>query len=398
MFTVLRKTCAVTEPDDPGYDTVRKPVMERFHHVRPRAIVHCASAADVASALDVARQHGLPLVPRGGGHCFAGSSSTTGIVLDMSGLDTITVSGDEAVIGAGARLAEVYATLHRHGRTLPAGCGATVGITGLTLGGGLGLLGRTYGLTCDRLRGATVVLADGRVVETDEHREPDLFWALRGGGRLGVVTELRFATVPSPAATAFVWTWPFAAAADLIAAWQEYAPDAPPEISANLKVSRAGVTMFGAYTGEPPHTVLKPDTDVRTALPYPDLKRALELPGEPGTSKSEFFRAPLPADVVTELLTTLDGELNFTPMGGAYNAPAPADTAFTHRRERFLLEHVGARPDRSWAITHPHGSGGVYQNFPDPDLADEQTAYYGDNLARLRSVRQHYAPAGSGIR
>jgi hypothetical protein len=85
-------------------------------------------------------------------------------------------------------------------------------------------------------------------------------------------------------------------------------------------------------------------------------------------------------------------------MGGAYNAPAPADTAFTHRRERFLLEHVGARPDRSWAITHPHGSGGVYQNFPDPDLDDEQTAYYGDNLARLRSVRQHYAPAGSGIR
>jgi hypothetical protein len=151
--------------------------------------------------------------------------------------------------------------------------------------------------------------------------------------------------------------------------------------------------MFGMTVDEPvPDLGVPPVTDVRHALPYPDLKRALELPGATGTTKSEFFRTSLPADVVAEVLATLSGDVNFTPMGGAYNAKSPPDTAFVHRRERFLLEHVGPHPERSWALTHPYGTGRTYQNFPDPTLPDEQKAYYGANLPRLRRAREHYSP------
>jgi FAD/FMN-containing dehydrogenase len=194
----------VIEPGMPGYEAARRPAMARFWHIRPRAVVRCASAEDVAHALAFARRTGLRVVPRGGGHCLAGRSSTDGIVLDMTPLRSISVApAGVATIGAGARLAEVYDALHEHGLTLPAGCGPAVGIAGLTLGGGLGILGRRYGLTCDRLLGAQVVLADGRIVDCDEHCEPDLFWALHGagGGQFGVVTSLVFDPVPAPEAT-----------------------------------------------------------------------------------------------------------------------------------------------------------------------------------------------------
>ena len=129
---------------------------------------------------------------RSGGHCFAGRSSTTGLLIDVEPIDHVDLDGQRATIGAGARLGPIYDALAAHGRTIAGGCGPTVGIAGLALGGGLGILGRRYGLTCDQMVGAQVVLADGRVVETDEHNDPDLFWALRGsgGGQFGVVTRL----------------------------------------------------------------------------------------------------------------------------------------------------------------------------------------------------------------
>ena len=127
-----------------------------------------------------------------------------------------------------------YDALDRHGLTIAAGCGPTVGIAGLTLGGGLGILGRGSGLTCDQLRRARVVLADGRVVECDERRDEDLFWALRGagGGTLGVVASFDFATVPARPGTGFHLIWPHSAAAAVIEAWQVWAPDAPDELAA----------------------------------------------------------------------------------------------------------------------------------------------------------------------
>ncbi len=128
----------------------------------------CASAADVAGAIAAAREEGLPLAVRSGGHDFAGRSSTEGVLIDVSPLDAVEVVDGGARIGAGALLGDVYDALEVHGVTLPAGCGTTVGIAGLTLGGGLGILGRLHGLLSDSLRGAQVVLADGRVVEADE--------------------------------------------------------------------------------------------------------------------------------------------------------------------------------------------------------------------------------------
>ena len=179
---------------------INRPATPRYRDVHPWAVVQCASTRDVARAVAYARVTGTHVVPRGGGLCFAGRSSTKGLLLDLGRLDTITVNVDGlATIGAGARLAQVHDALHERGRTVPAGCGPTVGIAGLTLGG-LGLLGRRHGLTCDALVGAQVVLADGRRVDCDADQEPELFWALRGagGGQFGVVTSLVFATVPEP--------------------------------------------------------------------------------------------------------------------------------------------------------------------------------------------------------
>ena len=236
-------------PDSPGYEAIRRPVNAAYREVRPRLVVLCRSVSDVVRAMAYARATGDRIALRGGGHCFAGRSSTDGIVLDLSGLDDICVADDRvATIGAGARLAEVYAALHAYGRTLPAGCGPTVGIAGLTLGGGIGLLGREYGLTCDRLVGAQVVLADGSVVECDRDREPDVFWGLRGagGGQFGVVTSLRFDTVPEPMTTRIEAHWSGIAFEELVSAWQAWAPEAPDELTVNLTVvSEPGCTCPG---------------------------------------------------------------------------------------------------------------------------------------------------------
>lgn len=187
-----------------GYDAIYRPVNVVYREMRPRIVICCRSVSDVVRANGYTRGTEDRVAVRGGGHCFAGRSSTDGIVLDLSGLDGVSVADEGvATIGAGARLGLWYAALHSHSRTLPAWCGPTVGIAGLALGGGIGLLGCTHGLACDRLLGAQVVLADGRVVECDRHREPELFWGLRGagGGQFGVVTSLRFFTVDGPMTT-----------------------------------------------------------------------------------------------------------------------------------------------------------------------------------------------------
>jgi FAD/FMN-containing dehydrogenase len=437
---------SVLVPGSPGYDSARKPALARFHHIRPQAIVRCENADDVAETLAFARRRGVRAAPRSGGHCFAGRSSTEGIVLDVTPMHAVSVSDGRATIGAGARLGDLYDALQQHDVTIPAGCGPTVGIAGLTLGGGLGILGRKYGLTCDQLVAARVVLADGRVVDCDQHHDGELFWALRGagGGHFGVVTSLVFTVLPAPAATRFHLTWPHAHAAAVIAAWQAWAPDAPDELNANLMLTAAGgsdrpptVHVFGAMLADQAETVAlldqlvarsaaEPASASHTRLPYRDLKRSLvglggaDGDGEPDRpghvfSKSEFFRRPLPHEAITALLRNLprgwgagqSRALNFTPLGGAYNR-VPADaTAYVHRDERFLVEHVAVvDPEaatatrgtarqwvaRSRACVHPWGSGRVYPNFPDPDLADWTEAYYGTNYERLVRVKRTYDP------
>ena len=432
----------VVLPGSPGYESARKPALARFHEARPQAVVLCESPEDVSEAISFARRSGLRAATRSGGHCFAGRSSTGGVVIDVRPMRSVSVAGDSATIGAGARLGEVYDALNGNGLTIPTGCGTSVGIAGLTLGGGLGILGRKHGLTSDNLVAAQVVLADGRILDCDELHNEDLFWALRGagGGHFGVVTSLVFQTVPAPAATAFHLTWPPRDAAALVDAWQRWAPDAPDELAASLLPTAPSVVdrpptanVFGAMLGGESETesllgqlVARAGADPNSAFlehaSYRATKRYLSEHG-PGDdrpdghqfSKSEYFRRPLPVEAVAALVGSLSEgrvagqsrELDFTPWAGAYNRVSADASAFAHRDERFLLLHVAVvEPDattaereaargwlaRSWASVHPWGSGRVYPNFPDPDLEDWAWAYHGTNLERLVRIKGRYDP------
>jgi FAD/FMN-containing dehydrogenase len=420
----------VLRPGAPEYEDARRPAIGRFHDIRPAAVARCRTAADVAAALALARDEGLPVAVRSGGHCFAGRSSTTGVVVDVAPMDAIEVSGGEATIGAGARLGAVYDALDARGVTIPAGCGPAVGVSGLTLGGGVGLLGRMHGLTSDSLRGAEVVLADGQTVTCDAERHADLFWALRGAGAagFGIVTALRFATLPAPeVATRLHAVWPADAAATVTAAWQEWAPDGPDELAATLLLGAGGATVTGAFVG-PQATAarlvgelgVEPAKLVLDEASYHAVKRALAglggvddaLSEGHAFSRSELFDRSLPADAIAALCDHLRGapadcELDVTPMGGAYNRVAEDATAFAHRGARFLLKHTAvvapgapaaerasARDwlERSFALVHPWGSGRVYPNFPEPDLAGWARAYHAGNYERLLEVKARYDP------
>jgi FAD/FMN-containing dehydrogenase len=442
----------VAIPGSPTYARTQRGFNARFHDVRPQAIVMCATPDDVADTISFARRHGLHLVARSGGHCFAGQSSTQGIVVDVSPMHAVSLEGDVATIGAGARLGDVYASLQQHGLAIPAGTCPQVGIAGLTLGGGLGILGRRYGLTCDRLVRAQVVLADGRLVECDEDRNKDLFWALRGAGagNFGVVTSFSFATVPAPVATNIHLAWPSSHAVAVIRAWQDWAPTGPDELTASLKLTTTedvdrspsldvyGVALDGVDVGALVDSLVtrvgaEPTVATHRRMSFPEIRRFWanlgaaehtgdqpELDAEPSpylVSKSEFFRQALPAEAVAALVEMFSTdrvpgqarELDFMPWGGAYNRVAPDAMAFVHRAELFQLKHtvtldpstpVGDKQAaiqqvaQSWASVHPWGSGHVFPNFPDHDLSDWAHAHYGTNYDRLLLIKAHYDPGG----
>jgi FAD/FMN-containing dehydrogenase len=434
----------VLVPGSAGYESKRKLVSPRFHHIHPEAIALCADSTDVAEALAFAQESQLPLAVRSGGHDFIGRSTTEGIVLDLTTMHAVSVRGGMATIEPAARLGKIYDRLDEHHLTVAAGCGSTVGISGLTLGGGIGVFGRKHGLTCDSLRAAEVVLAEGDLVECDENRNPDLFWALRGGGgNFGVVTSLVFQTLPAMEATTFRLTWRHFEAEQVLPAWQQWAPSAADEISAVLRISVSGeaaelpaVTMIGVVLGStaeaenhlaelvercgcpPTHRSLDavpPGGGLKRTVARMDSVVTQASDTAAAFSKSEFFRRSLTREAIANLLSNLSEgrssgdsrELSFTPMGGRYNRVPPQATAFVHREEQFLVEHVATvapdAPDsavraarawaqRSWQCVHGHASGGVYPNFPDLDLADWQTAYYGANYERLRQIKSTYDP------
>ena len=441
----------VALPGSPAYEASRRSFNARFHEVAPEGFVSCVTPQDASEAISFARQHGLEIAMRSGGHSFAGHSSTQGLVIDASPMRAVTASGGVATVGAGARLGEVYNALQEEMLAVPAGTCPSVGVAGLTLGGGLGILGRRYGVTSDHMVGAEIVLADGRILTCDEHHEDDLFWALRGAGagNFGVVTSLALRTVPAPDATNVHLTWPYSDAAEVIAAWQEWAPNGPDELAASLKVTATGddqapsVDVYGAVLGTEadPRQLLDelvarvgshPVSSSQERMSFPETRRFWEELGEPATkdrddaiaqplepvylfSKSEFFRRSLPREAVAALLETFSHErkpgesreLDFMPWAGAYNRVRPDSTAFVHREELFQLKHaVVVEPDvseggkeaahrqvtRSWASVHPWGSGRVFQNFADPDLEDWADAYYGPNLDLLVRVKARYDP------
>ena len=344
-------------PTDEGFDAARRrPYVAGHGDPVPAALVRCASPPDVASAIRFAREHDLPLAVRSGGHCSAGLSSTDGLLVDVSMMDSVEVDRDRVVVGAGVRLAGLVAALAAHGRALPTGTCPTVGVAGLTLGGGWGILGRRYGLTCDHLTQAEVVTADGDVLVVDEDREPDLFWALRGGGTVGlaVVTSMVFRTVPAPRMTSFRCRWPAADAAAVTNAWLAWAVDTPDRMCAELGVSADAVTLHGAMAATGAETAalvdrfrreLPPARTETVELSYLDTARHhADRLGEPDPavhlySTSEFFERNLPEDAVDALLERFAAgpavrEISFMPWGGAYGAVPAAATAFAHRRDQ----------------------------------------------------------------
>jgi len=201
-------------PGDPEYQNSYHPYNTRFDAIWPTGIAYCTSVADIQTSLSFVSRFQLPLAMRAGGHSYAGYSTSSGFVLDVTRMNAITVDAltGTVVVGAGARLIDVYSKLAQYGLALPAGSCATVGIAGLTLGGGIGVLGRKFGLTCDNLPSAQIVLADHRVLTCDTNHNADLFWALRGGGggNFGVVTKFKFGMHSLGTAAVGRWIFPSA--------------------------------------------------------------------------------------------------------------------------------------------------------------------------------------------
>src|SRR5919201_585990 len=242
-----------------GYAQARLLVSTRFDAVHPQAVVFCETFADVQKTVRWARRHHVHVVARSGGHSYGGYSTTRGVVIDVSRMVGVHVdpTGRVATVGAGAKLIDVYNALWLRGLTIPAGSCPSVGIAGLTLGGGVGFSARNFGLTCDRLRSARVVLASGAAVRCSPAHHRDLFWALRGGGggNFGIVTHFTFRPAPVGNVSTFSIEWPLSQAKQAVAAWQKFAPHAPDGLFSICNLSASGrggttrVVAFGQFFG-----------------------------------------------------------------------------------------------------------------------------------------------------
>ncbi|MCR6490284.1 FAD-dependent oxidoreductase [Amycolatopsis sp. OK19-0408] len=409
-------------PGGEGYSTAKRAFNPLFDGDNPVAVVQAANAQDVQATVQAAAGR-VTLAARSGGHCYAGYSvPESGLVVDVAGMNKVDIQGTQAVIGAGAKLKDVYAGLARAGRALPAGSCPTVGIAGLTLGGGIGVLSRKYGLTCDHLSSAQVVTADGKLLTASASSEPDLFWGLRGGGggNFGIVTEFTFDTDPAPNLTVFSLHFPAGSAADVLGAWQQWITAMPPELWANIVVSggspvqcRVGGCYVGGASGL--NTLLNNLTANAGARPTQRTVKSLDYLGAmnyfSGSSNRQSFVAssriitsPVdPAKVVALADGRAGMDLLIDGLGGKVGEPAKDATAFWHRDalasvQIYAPATAKTRPAAAKSVGEvvaglaAAGAGGGYVNYIDPALPDWKTAYYGDNAKRLQDVAKKYDP------
>jgi FAD/FMN-containing dehydrogenase len=395
-WTALAKDLAgpLVRPGDASYGTARLLFDPRFDGQRPAGIAYVASAHDVATCLAFARKFKVPFAARSGGHSYAGWSGTNGLIIDVSRLKTVAVSGATATAGAGTRLIDFYRGLAAKGRAVPGGSCPTVGIAGLALGGGIGVTARAHGLTCDNLESLQIVTANGAVLTAtaDPAHHSDLFWACRGGGggNFGVVTSLTFRTRPAPSPVLFSLHWPWSQAAKVIAAWQSWAPHAPDALWSNLHLAaapggatpsiRVGGTYLGSVSGaatlldqlyakagsHPSSTFLSnPEPYLNAMLVEAGCSslgyQACHLPWyasggklarQPQFAKSDFFTTPLSSAGIAALLAGIvalqrvhgaaggAGGVAFDALGGAVNRVAPSATAFVHRNALFSAQYT----------------------------------------------------------
>ncbi len=426
-------------PGDEEYDEARA-VYNAMIDRRPGMVVCCADVGDVMASVNFARENGMLVAVRGGGHNGPGlGTCNEGMVIDLSAIKYTRVDPQArtAQVGGGSTWGDVDHATHAFGLAAPSGIVSTTGVGGLTLGGGHGYLTRKYGLTIDNLLGADMVLADGSFVTVSAEENPDLFWAIRGGGgNFGVVTEFRFQLHPVQTVVGGPTLWPQEQATEAMRWFRDFMAQAPedlygffatlivppgPPFPEELHLKK----MCGAvwcYTGPESQAeeVFQPTKDFGPpamygigTMPFPALQAAFDPLYPPGMHwywKGDFFNE-LPDEAIAAHvkhgfeMPTWQSTMHLYPIDGKPNEVGPEETPWGHRQAKWSAVIVGvdSEPNNTEAITawareywealHPHSAGGAYVNFMMEEGDDRVKATYGANYDRLVAIKQKYDPA-----
>src|SRR4030088_2324036 len=423
---------------DADYDAVRS-LYNGMIDKSPVMIARCTDVADVVTAVNFARESDLRVAIRGGGHNGPGLGSVDdGLMIDMSMMKGVHVDPVARLVrvGPGCTQGDVDHATHIYELAVPLGVISTTGIAGLTLGGGTGYLTRKYGLTVDNLLEATLVLADGRFVTASPKENPDLFWAIRGGGgNFGIVASFLFRTCPVDQVLAGPMFWEMEHAREVMQWYREISLALPEDLYgffAFLKVYPAPPfpeelhrkTMCGiiwAYCGpmdkvedafRPVREFRAPRFELTGPMPYTALQSmfdALYPPGMQWYWRGDFL-GQIPDEAIEEhlkfgeQLPTLHSTMHFYPVDGAVSRVDRHETAFSYRDAKWSMVIVGVDPDPEnaekimawtkdyWAALHPYSLGGAYVNFMMDEGIDRIKATYRDNYDRLLEIKRKYDP------
>ncbi|GAB1820414.1 FAD-binding oxidoreductase [Herbidospora sp. RD11066] len=414
----------LVRPGDASYATAKRVFNVAFDNAAPRAVAYCATAADVAACVGFARRNGLAVHPRSGGHSYAGWSTGPGLIVDVSQLKSVRHTGGLATVGSGAKLIDVYSTLAKSGVSIPAGSCPTVGVAGLTLGGGIGVVSRRYGLTIDVLRSVSLVTAAGKLITASANSHPDLFWALRGGGggNFGIATSFTYQTHPIQDVTVFTMSWPWSQAFNVVKKWQKWAPAAPDALWANLHLSQdpgRSVRVTGLYLGSRSRceALLKgftaPTRTVRTmgylqAMYFmagcTNSASCHNGPRDRFSASSHFAYTGMSDSTIRALIAQVERPgrhiVLIDALRGAVGRVAPGATAFPHRNALFSVQYYAHFENASpWVRSArdsmtPRLGAHAYINYPDVGINDYKDQYWGSNAARLAQVKKTYDPTG----
>jgi FAD/FMN-containing dehydrogenase len=417
---------------DDGFDAART-IWNGMIDRHPDLIVHCAGAADVIGAVNYARGRQLSLAVRGGGHSAAGSSvSDGGLMIDLSAMNGIRVDPARRIVRAepGVTWAELDHETQAFGLATTGGVVSTTGIAGLTLGGGIGWLGRTHGLSCDNLVSVDIVTADGQLRTANAEQNADLFWAVRGGGgNFGIVISFEYRLHPvGPTVLAGLLVWPQQMAREVLRVYREFTQGAPENASAyaGLATSPDGVpvvlviafhhgpTEEGEALFAPLRKFGPPVADMVQPMPYTAAQAMLDAANPPGNRV--YWKSAVLRNIDDEVLDAIVDRAENCPSplsaalvefyGGAINRVGVQDTAYPLREATYALNAIAAWTDPAqdeanirwarglWDAMQPFSPGSVYVNFLGVgDDADERVkAAYGPNYARLAQVKAAYDP------
>jgi FAD binding domain/Berberine and berberine like len=423
-------------PADRGYDEARR-VYNGMIDRRPAAIIRAADAADVIAGVNLAREEGLDVSVRGGGHSVPGfGTNDGGIVIDLSAMRGIRVDPERRTARAegGATWGDLDHATHAFGLATTGGIISTTGVAGLTLGGGIGHLARGHGLSCDNLISADVVTADGQLVTASEDQNADLFWALRGGGgNFGAVTSLEFRLHPVGEIYGGPIFYPVDRAGDVMRFYREFIAQAPEELGAFfafqiapplpfIPEERHGETMcliVACWTGpvEEGEQAVAPLLDAAPVvaqhvgpMPYPALNSAFDALLPKGLQhywKADFVRELTDGAIAAHVehgprVPCVESTMHMYPINGASNRVPSDATAFAYRDAQFACVIAGMWPDPAdnerntawvrdyWQAIHPHSELGGYVNFMAGDDQDRIRDNYRGNYDRLAEVKRRY--------